>query len=715
MSSVDAKLGRRHFLIGTAVIGTSLYLGMHLGQRRSPVEVASRARLAPNAFLRIGADDSITVILGKSEMGQGVYSSLPVLVAEELDVDAAVVKVEFGPPGPAFYSPPFPTQITGGSSSMRTMYEPLRRTGATARAMLIAAAAQRWNTDPGRLTTVNGVVTDGTKRARYGELVEAASKLAPPQDVALKDSKDFRYLGKSVVRRLDAPAKVNGSAQFGLDVRLPGMLYAMVARSPVFGGSVASFDDNAVRSIPGVVAVKQVPSGVAVIATNTFAARRGRDALQVQWKEGDGASLSTAALREEYSRLARTPGAVAARIGDADQALIRTKRIIEAEYVLPYLAHACMEPLNCVVHVTGDKCEIWTGTQWQTQDLNRAAAALGCDPGKVQLHTTFLGGGFGRRANPVSDIVVEAVHVAKGIDKPVQTVWTREDDMRGGYYRPFFLHRVRGALDTQGLPLAWRHTIVGQSIFTGVDLVGEFVRNGVDPASVEGVGDMPYAVPNLMVDLHSPAKAVPVQWWRSVGHTHTAFAVNCFLDELAFATRKDPVELRRALLAEKPRHLAVLNLAAEKAGWGKPLPQGHFHGVALEESFGSIVAQVAEVSVTGSEVRVHRVVCVIDCGFAVFPDQVAAQMESGIVYGLSAALRGEITLDAGRVQQSNFHDYAPLRMNEMPVVETHIIASDAPMGGAGEPGTPCIAPAVCNAIFAATGKRIRELPISRAL
>jgi isoquinoline 1-oxidoreductase beta subunit len=683
--------------------------------RRAPAEAASQAHLAPNAFLRVGADDSITVILGKSEMGQGVYSSLPMLVAEELDVDPALVKVEFGAPDPAFFSPPFPTQITGGSSSMRTMYEPLRRTGATARAMLIAAAAQRWGTDAGKLSTSNGVVTDGTNRARYGELVEAASRLAPPQDVSLKDPKEFRYLGKTTVRRLDAPAKVNGSAQFGLDVRLPGMLYAMVARSPVFGATVASFDDEAARSVPGVVVVKQVPSGVAVIATDTFAARRGRDALQVQWNEGSGAAFSTESLREEYRRLARTPGVVAAKVGDADQVLIRTKRIIEAEYVLPYLAHACMEPLNCVAHVTGNKCDIWTGTQWQTQDMNRAAAALGFEPSQVHIHTTFLGGGFGRRANPVSDIVVEAVHVAKGIDKPVQTVWTREDDMRGGYYRPFFLHRVRGALDTQGQPLAWRHTIVGQSIFTGVDLVGEFVRNGVDPASVEGVGDMPYAVPNLMVDLHSPANPVTVQWWRSVGHTHTAFAVNCFLDELAFATRKDPVELRRALLANKPRHLAVLDLAAEKAGWGKPLPQGHFHGVALEESFGSIVAQVAEVSVNASDVRVHRVVCVIDCGFAVIPDQVVAQMESGIVYGLSAALRGEITLDAGRVQQSNFHDYAPLRMNEMPVVETHIVASGAAMGGAGEPGTPCIAPAVCNAIFAATGKRIRELPISRSL
>jgi isoquinoline 1-oxidoreductase beta subunit len=435
----------------------------------------------------------------------------------------------------------------------------------------------------------------------------------------------------------------------------------------------------------------------------------------VQWDVGDGGSFSTEALRDEYRRLARTPGAVGVKVGDADQVLVKTKRIIEAEYVLPYLAHACMEPLNCVVHVAGDKCDIWTGTQWQSEDANRAAAVLGFEPSQVSIHTTFLGGGFGRRANPVSDIVVEATHVAKGFDRPVQTVWTREDDMRGGWYRPFFLHRVRGALDTQGLPLAWRHTIVGQSIFSNVEMVKGFIVNGIDPSSVEGVTDLPYAVPNLLVDLHSPTTIVPIQWWRSVGHSHTAFAVNSFLDELAAAGRKDPVELRRTLLRDKPRHLAVLNVAAEHAGWGKPLPDGRFHGVALEESFGSIVAQVAEVSVNGADVRVHRVVCAVDCGFAVNPDQVAAQMESGIVYGLSAALRGEIELEGGRVKQSNFHDYAPLRINEMPVVETHIVPSGAPMGGIGEPGTPCIAPAVCNAIFAATGKRIRQLPISRSI
>jgi isoquinoline 1-oxidoreductase beta subunit len=714
VKTVDANLGRRHFIVGALLIPVAVGVGRHLASHRE--SGLKPGAWAPNAFLRIGADDSITVILGKSEMGQGVYTGLPMLVAEELDVDPAHVKVEFGSGDPAFHLPPFPTQLTGGSSSTRTLYEPLRKTGATARALLLAAAAQRWNVDAATLKTENGTVSDGKRTARYGELVESASKLPPPADVSLKDPKEFRYIGrKSAVRRLDAPAKVNGTAVFGLDVRRPDMLFAMVARAPVFGGKVTGFDAAAARAVPDVVEVKQIPSGVAVVAKNTFAARRGRDALQVQWDVGDGGSFSTEALRDEYRRLARTPGAVGVKVGDADQVLVKTKRIIEAEYVLPYLAHACMEPLNCVVHVAGDKCDIWTGTQWQSEDANRAAAVLGFEPSQVSIHTTFLGGGFGRRANPVSDIVVEATHVAKGFDRPVQTVWTREDDMRGGWYRPFFLHRVRGALDTQGLPLAWRHTIVGQSIFSNVEMVKGFIVNGIDPSSVEGVTDLPYAVPNLLVDLHSPTTIVPIQWWRSVGHSHTAFAVNSFLDELAAAGRKDPVELRRTLLRDKPRHLAVLNVAAEHAGWGKPLPDGRFHGVALEESFGSIVAQVAEVSVNGADVRVHRVVCAVDCGFAVNPDQVAAQMESGIVYGLSAALRGEIELEGGRVKQSNFHDYAPLRINEMPVVETHIVPSGAPMGGIGEPGTPCIAPAVCNAIFAATGKRIRQLPISRSI
>jgi isoquinoline 1-oxidoreductase beta subunit len=713
----DTNLGRRHFLIGAAVVGAGLYVGFRVAERRTErLGGGNGAPFKPNAFVRIGPDDNITVIIGKSEMGQGIYTSLPMVLAEELDVDPARVHVEFAGVDPAFNSPWFPAQITGGSSSVNTTYEPLRKAGATARAMLIAAAAQNWKADASTLTTTgDGAVTDGQKTARYGELVALAAKMAVPKDVTLKDPKAFKYIGKGV-RRLDSPGKVSGQTQFGLDVRQPGMLVAMVARSPVFGGKVIAFDDKAARAIPGVVDVKQVPSGVAVLAKNTYAARRGRDALDVKWDAGEGASFSTEQLAEEYRRLAASPGgAVAAKTGDAEGTLAKSKTVVEAVYELPFLAHACMEPLNCVAHVTQDKCEIWTGSQWQSGDAQFAAAALRMKPEQIVLHTTFLGGGFGRRGNPQSDIVVEAVNVAKGVGQPVQVVWTREDDMHGGWYRPFFLHRVRGAVDAQGVPVAWRHTIVGQSIFATNDLVRGLIKDGVDPSSVEGVSDMPYAVPNLHVDLHTPTNIVPIQWWRSVGHSHSAFAVNSFLDELAAAGKKDPVELRRTLLANKPRHRKVLEVAAEKAGWGSAPPAGRFRGVALQESFGTIVAQVAEVSVSGTDVRVHRVVCAVDCGFAVNPDQVDAQMQSAIVYGLSAALRGEITLKDGRVQQNNFNDYAPLRMNEMPVVETHIVPSDGPMGGIGEPGTPCIAPAVCNAIFAATGKRMRRLPISTSL
>ncbi len=716
VGSGDADLGRRHFLIGAGVVLGGLVVGIQVARRMHGGESGAAAvRFSPNAFVRIAPDDTVTIIIGKSEMGQGIYTTLPMLVAEELDVDLARVQVEFAPVNSAFNMPMFPTQLTGGSSSTNTTYEPLRKAGAVARAMLITAAAQSWQIDPTKLTTVNGTVTDGQRRKRYGELVTLAAKIEPPKDVRLKDPKDFRYIGKRVPR-LDSPGKVSGQVQFGLDVRRPDMLVAMIARPAVFGAQVTGFSDTAARAVPGVVDVKQVPSGVAVLAKNTFAARRGRDALEVKWDLGAGASLSTESLRAEYRRLAGTPSSsVAKNVGDAEGTLAKARRVIEAEYETPFLAHACMEPLNCVAHVTPGKCEIWTGTQWQSGDALLAAAALGLKPEQVEIHTTFLGGGFGRRGNPASDFVVEAVHVANGVGKPVQVVWTREDDMRGGWYRPFFLHRVRGALDASGMPLAWRHTIVGQSIFAAVDMLRGMIKNGVDPASVEGVGNMPYAVPHLHVDLHSPTNAVPVQWWRSVGHSHTAFAVNSFVDELAAAGGKDPVELRRAMLADKPRYRAVLDMAAEKSGWGtKPAP-GRFRGVALQESFGSIVAQVAEVSVQGAEVRVHRVTCAVDCGMAVNPDQVEAQMQGAIVYGLSAALRGAITLKDGRVQQSNFNDYAPLRMNEMPVVDTHIVPSNAQMGGIGEPGTPCIAPAVCNAIFAATGKRIRRLPIASSL
>jgi isoquinoline 1-oxidoreductase beta subunit len=712
-SGRQAGVDRRQFLIGAAVVTAGIYVGVRLSDRAERLGVA-RKPLAPNAFLRIAPDDRITVIIGKSEMGQGVYTSLVMLVAEELDVDPTRVQVEFAPVSPAYNHPFIPMQFTGGSMSIRSSFDQMRKAGAVARAMLIAAAAREWKADPAALTATNGVITDGTRRLRYGELVPLSAGIEPSTDAPLKDPKDFKIIG-TPLRRLDGHAKVTGQAQFGLDVQLPGMLTAMVARAPVFGATVQSFDASKARAISGVVDVKQIPTGVAVLATNTWAARRGRDALDIQWNAGTAVNVTTANLREQYRALSATGGQVVTNSGNVQEALAASKRVLEAEYEVPYLAHACMEPLNCVAHVTPGKCEIWTGTQFQSHDARTAAAILGIKPEKVELHTTFLGGGFGRRGNANSDYVSEAVQLAKLVDKPVKIVWTREDDMRGGWYRPFFFHRLRGALDARGLPAAWHHTVVGQSIIADTLFANMFPQKGPDPTSTEGAANLPYAVPNLLVDIHEPKNAVPVQFWRSVGHSSTGFVVNSFLDELAAAAGKDPLEYRRTLLSGKPRHLAVLNLAAEKASWGKPLPAGHAQGLAIQESFGSIVAEVAEVSVEGGRVRVHRVVCAVDCGPVVNPDNVAAQIESGVVYGLSAALHGAITVNAGRVEQGNFNDYPVLRMNEMPVVETHIVPSTGPMGGVGEIGVPCIAPAVCNAIFAATGRRIRRLPVSASL
>jgi isoquinoline 1-oxidoreductase subunit beta len=723
MNAATPEIGRRHFLIGLVVVAGGAAAGTWLATRQErligtsiPVNaaVSGGKPFVPNAFVHIGTDDSVTVIIGKAEMGQGIFTSLAMIVAEELGVKPERVHVEFAPVDPAYNSTMFPMQFTGGSSSVRTCFEQMRKAGATARAMLVAAAAQKWQTDVSKLSVEDGVVTDGTQRARFGELATIASTLEPPKDVTLKDPKDFTVIGQSV-RRLDGLDKVTGRAVFGIDVQQPDMLIAMVAHAPLFGGTVVSVNDKAAREIPGVVTIKQIPTGVAVLATNTWAARRGRDALDVQWRDVPGATVSTAAMREQYRKLATKTGTQIKAVGDAPAVIAASRgTAIDAEYEVPYLAHACMEPLNCAVHVTENKCEIWVGTQFQTVDRQVAAIITGLKPEQVELHTTFLGGGFGRRGNPKSDFLSEAVHVAKGVDKPVKLVWSREDDMRAGYYRPFFLHRVRGAFDEQGTPLAWHHTIVGQSILAGTMLEGAFGK-GPDPTSHEGVADMPYAFPNFQVDQHDVKNAVPVQFWRSVGHSATGFIVNGFIDELAVAARKDPVEFRRELLKEKPRHLAVLNLAADKAGWDSAPPEGRSRGVALQESFGSIVAEVAEVSVTDGKVRVHRVVCAVDCGPVVNPDNVAAQVESGIVYGLSAALYGEITLSEGRVQQGNFNDYPVLRIEEMPRIETHIIKSIGPMGGVGEISTPCIAPAVCNAIFAATGKRIRRLPISASL
>ena len=670
------------------------------------------ATFAPNAFVRIGTDDIVTIIVNKSEMGQGVYTSLPMLLAEELEADWSKIKVESAPVDAAYNHTSFGIQLTGGSTSTASEWERFRKAGATARVLLIAAAAQNWKVDPRSLHAENGYVIHRAsgRRASFGSLADAAAKIEAPKDVPLKDPKDFKLIGKPT-RRLDTPAKVNGSAQFGLDVQIPGMLIALIARPPVFGGKVVSFKSDKTKAVSGVKNVLQVPTGVAVIANGFWPAKLGRDKLEIIWDAGPSANLSTAGMREQYANLAKNAGAIARKVGDPAKALAGAAKTVSAEYEVPYLAHAMMEPLNCVVDLRSDRCEIWTGTQMQTVDRAAAASVAGLKPEQVQIHTTLLGGGFGRRANPVSDFVVEAVHVAKAAKAPVKVVWTREDDIRGGYYRPMWYDRMVAGLDVKGNPIAWTHTIVGQSIMEGTPFAA-FIKNGIDDSSVEGAADLLYGIPNLQVDLHTTRNGVPVLWWRSVGHSHNGFAVEAFFDEVAHAGGKDPVELRRTLLANQPRMRAVLDLVAEKANWGKPLPPGRGRGIATHFSFDSYVAQVAEVSVDkDGSVRVHRMVCAVDCGRVVNPDTVKAQMEGGIIFGLTAALKDEITLDRGRVQQRNFHDYPMLRINEAPEIEVHIVPSTEHPTGVGEPGVPPVAPALANAIFAATGKRVRKLPI----
>jgi isoquinoline 1-oxidoreductase subunit beta len=713
--SAPAMVGRREFLKTGAAAGGGLLVSWYM-----PVPTAGAGKAAAgenqvalNAFVRIATDESVTVIASHSEMGQGVYTSLPMLLNEELEADWSKIGVEAAPVDKVYNHPVFGMQMTGGSTTSPAEWERYRKMGALARTMLVAAAAQQWKVDAASCQVEKGVVLHRAtgRRATYGSLANAAAQLTPPAEVKLKDAKSFTLIGKPT-RRLDTPSKTNGSAQFGLDVSLPGMLTAVVARPPVFGGKVAKFDASEALKVPGVKAVEQVESGVAVIAERFWPAKLGRDRLVVEWDLGPNAGMSTEQMTRDFAEQAKSPGAIAKKTGDPESALKTAAKTITAEYDVPYLAHAMMEPLNCVVDLRADSCEIWTGTQFETVDRANAAQVAGLPPEKVQIHTTLLGGGFGRRANPASDFVREAVHVAKVAKAPVKVVWTREDDLQGGWYRPMWHDRFAAGLDANGEPVAWTHTIVGQSIMQGTLFESFMIKNGVDGTSVEGAADLLYGIPNLQVDLHSPKIGVPVQWWRSVGHSHTGFSVEAFLDEVAHAGGKDPYELRRKLLANQPRMLAVLDLAAQKANWGAKLPPGVGRGIAGHFSFDSYVAQVVEASVAkDGAVRVHRVVCAVDCGTVINPDTVKAQMEGGIVFGLTAALKTEITLKNGRVEQTNFHDYQMLRIFESPKIEVYIVPSSANPTGVGEPGVPPVAPALANAIFAVTGKRIRRLPI----
>jgi isoquinoline 1-oxidoreductase beta subunit len=670
----------------------------------------------PNAFLRIGADDTITVLLAHSEMGQSIWTTLPMLIAEELDADWSKIKVEHAPAAPVYAHTAYGLQITGGSSTTWSEFDRYRQAGALTRALLVQAAAKKLGVDAATLRTENGKVISGDQQLSYGELAEAAADVEKPTSVALKEPKDWKIIGKAT-KRLDGPEKINGTAVFGQDIHFDGLLTAVVARSPVFGGKVKSYDDSAARKVKGVKNVVQVPTGVAVLADNYWAAKQGRDALKIDWDLGENAKLDTAQMLEEYRKLAGEKGLPAAKVGDSKTALGKAAKTVEAEYTLPYLAHSPMEPLNCTVRIDKDSCEVWTGTQMQGTDQPAIAKIAGLKPEQVKIHTVFLGGGFGRRANPAADFVSEATHVAKAAGVPVKTVWTREDDVKGGYYRPMYLHKARIGLAADGKPVAWEQSIVGQSIMLGTPFEAFMIKNGVDATSVEGVADSPYLkeIKDHNIELHTVKASIPVLWWRSVGHSHTGFVMESLVDEAAHAAGQDPLVYRRELLKNHPRHLAALNLAAEKAEWDKPLSKGVARGIAVHESFGSFVAQVAEVSVEEGAVKVHRVVCAIDCGLAVNPDSLKAQLESAIAFGLGAALQSQITFKDGQVQQSNFHDYQVLRMNQMPKVDVHIVASTEKMGGVGEPGVPPIAPAVTNAIFALTGKRIRSLPIGSQL
>ena len=717
MNSLN-PLSRRGFLKGSAVLGGGLVVAFVIpGSHRFAVGAENQGNVfAPNAFLRIGNDNSVTVLLGHAEMGQGIWTGLTMLIAEELDADWSKIRVEHSPASAKDYGMAGfgGMQITGGSTSTWMEFDRYRQAGAAARLMLIEAAAKRFKVAPSAIRTQSGVVIAGDQQATYGELADDAGQLPVPDPASLKlkEAKDWTIIGKPT-QRLDTPEKITGRAKFGMDVQFDGLMTAMVARSPVFGGSVKSFEGAQALAIPGVHKVVQVPTGVAVIADHYWAAKLGRDALKVEWNLGPHSGLDSQKLLETFRKLAATPGLPASQAGDAKAALAKASKTLDVEYSVPYLAHAPMEPLNCTVKISKDKCEIWTGTQFQTLDQMIAGKITGLKPEQVEIHTEFLGGGFGRRANPTSDFVAEAVEVAKAAGEPVKTVWAREDDIRGGYYRSAFLHQARVGLGPDGLPMSWKHVLVGQSIMADTLLEAAMVKNGIDKTSVEGVADSPYieGLADHQVELHSPKTGINVLWLRSVGHTHTGFVMESLIDELAAAAGKDPVEYRRTLLKDHPRHLGVLNLAVEKANWKAPLPDGHALGVAVHESFGSFVAQVAEVSQDNLAIRVHRVVCAVDCGIAVNPRSIEAQMQSCIAFGLGFTLHSKLTIKDGSVVQSNYHDYQVLRLHEMPVVEVHIVPSSEKPGGIGEAGVPPTAPAVANAVFALTGQRLRELPL----
>jgi isoquinoline 1-oxidoreductase beta subunit len=704
-------VSRRAFLQAGAAAGGGLMLSLSLPPA---AESAGTSAFAPNAFIRIGGDGKVTLIMPYVEMGQGTYTSIPMLIAEELEVDLSQVRLEAAPPNEKLYANPLlGFQATGNSNAIRGAWQPLRDAGATARTMLVQAAAKRWNVDPSSCRAQSGAVFHSpTGRSfKYGELVNDAAQDPIPTNVALKQPENFKLIG-TPAKRLDTPAKVNGAAIYGIDVKLPGMKIATLAQSPVFGGRVKSVDDAAAKAVKGVRQVVRLDDAVAVVADHMGAANKGLAALLIEWEDGPHASLSTEDIFAELEKATLNPGVVAQNIGDVEKAAEGAAKKVEAVYQVPFLAHAPMEPMNCTVHVHDGGCEIWVGTQAIARAQATAAKTLGMPLEKVAVYNHYLGGGFGRRLE--SDYVVRAVQIAQHVDGPVKVVWTREEDIQHDMYRPVFLDRLTAGLDEKGMPLFWRHRFAGSSVLARY--APPAFQNGLDPDTTEGAIDLTYALPNLHVEyLRVEPPGVPTAFWRSVGPSHNVFVTESFMDELAAAAKQDPVAYRRALLDKSPRAKAVLELAAEKAGWGTPLPERADRGVSQQFVFGSYMAHVAEVEVSKEgAVRVRRVVCAVDCGTVINPDTVRAQIQSAVIFGVTAALYGNITLKNGRIEQSNFDDYQMLRMNEAPAIEVHIVKNSEPPGGMGEAGTSAIVPAVANAIFAATGKRLRKLPVDAA-
>lgn len=722
MTIITKTPSRRSFLklmaasTGVLAIGSVLPVADALSQEGAPPPFIKE----PMAFVRIGADNKVTVVVKHLDKGQGVATGLATIVAEELDADWSQVRTEFAPAQvPLYANHAFGMQGTGGSSSINNSWDELRYSGAAARQMLVAAAAAEWQVPVAEITVRKGEVIHekSNRKANFGALAGKAAQLPVPQDVTLKDPKSFTLIGTTNTKRVDSVAKTTGQAKFALDIRRPNMVRAVIARSPRFGGKVKSFDAKAALAIKGVVEVVQVPNGVAVLAKDTWTANQGRKALKIVWDDSAAEKRSSKQMLADYKAMAAKEGIPANVKGDSKAAMAGAAKMVEAEYVFPYLAHAPMEPLNAVIELNADGAEIWAGSQFQTVEQGTAAAILGLKPEQVKIHTQWAGGSFGRRATPTADYFAEAAFIVKSMKNraPVQLVWTREDDITGGYYRSMFYHKMKAGLGADGKPVAWEHRLVGQSIMIGTMLEKFMVKNGIDGTSVEGAADQPYAVANMTVDVHNAASPITVLWWRSVGHTHTAYAVETFIDRLAHEAKQDPLDYRLSLMQEQPRLVAVLQLAADKADWRKKLPAGHGRGIAAVESFGSFVAQVVEISKDkDGKIKVDRVVCAVDCGVAVNPDIVKAQMEGGIGYALGTALRDEITFTQGKVDQSNFDGYLPLRISDMPKIEVHLVNSNAHPTGVGEPGVPPLAPALANAIFTVTGKRLTQLPLSHS-